>query len=130
MRQFFSLKLFFLSFKTIFILDFFYFVNIDNLTFLGISINFYLTDLHYCCCLAWRPTKLWAKDQSPPLQLEGPHNRPYLHVIFKYESDWAQSVNISVSCLWIDTPHDYVYSLWKFHFSMVWPRFEVNFLVA
>ena len=43
---------------------------------------------------------------------------------------WAQSANIPVSCLWIDTPHAYVLTLWNFHFSMVGPRFEVNFLAA
>ena len=32
---------------------------------------------------------------------------------------WAQSANIPVSCLWIHTPHAYV-----------WPHLEVNFLTA
>ena len=42
----------------------------------------------------------------------------------------AQSANIPVSCLWIDTSHAYVLTSWNFHFSRVGPRFEVNFLAA
>ena len=40
---------------------------------------------------------------------------------------WVHSANIPGHCLWIDTPHAYVWATWNFHFLMGGPRFEVNF---
>ena len=39
---------------------------------------------------------------------------------------WVHSANITGYCLWIDTPHAYVWATWNFHFLMGGPRFEVN----
>ena len=40
---------------------------------------------------------------------------------------WVHSANIPGHCLWINTPHAYVWATWNFHFLMGGPRFEVNF---
>ena len=40
---------------------------------------------------------------------------------------WVLSANIPGHCLWIDTPHVYVWASWNFHFSMGGPRFQVSF---
>ena len=40
---------------------------------------------------------------------------------------WVHTANIPGLCLWIDTPHAYVWATWNFHFLMGGPRFEIHF---
>ena len=43
---------------------------------------------------------------------------------------WVHIANIPGHCLWIDTPHAYVWAVWNFHFLICWPHFEVHFPIS